>query len=143
MKYVLFIAAVATLVACAKGGGASAQASASAAAANNPASSSDGATVYVTNCASCHQADGRGAPGAFPPLAGNATVTGNPIAVIAIVKHGLEGRIEVGGQAYSGIMPAWAGVLSDDQIASVVTYVRSSWKNAAAGVTLDQVRSVK
>ena len=132
------------LAGCAKGGSqSSAAASASAAAANNPASASDGGAVYVANCSSCHQTDGKGTPGAFPPLAGNPTVTGNPIAVIAIVKNGLDGRVVVNGQAYSGIMPRWKGVLSDEQIASVITYIRSSWKNHASGVSAAQVQAVK
>ena len=70
-------------------------------------------------------------------------MTGTPVAVIAIVKDGLEGRVTVNGQAYSGIMPRWQGVLSDEQIASVVSYIRSSWKNNASGVSVDDVKSVK
>lgn len=131
------------LAGCSKGSQSTAAASASAAAANNPASASDGGAVYIANCSSCHQTNGQGVPGAFPPLAGNPVVTGNPIATIAIVKNGLDGRVVVNGQAYSGIMPRWKGVLSDDQIASVLTYIRSSWKNQAAGVSVSQVQAVK
>lgn len=131
------------LAGCAKGSQSSAAASASAAAANNPASASDGGAVYVANCSSCHQTNGQGVPGAFPPLAGNPTISGNPIAVIAIVKNGLDGRVIVNGQTYSGIMPRWRGVLSDEQIASVITYIRSSWKNNASGVSVTQVQAVK
>ncbi|MBV8198593.1 MAG: cytochrome c [Candidatus Eremiobacteraeota bacterium] len=132
------------LVACAKGGNGSAAASASSSAeANNPASASDGAIVYRTNCSSCHQADGKGLRGAFPPLAANPVVTGNPTAVIAIVKNGLEGRVVVNGVAYSGIMPHWGGVLSDQQIAAAITYIRSSWHNLAPGVSLAQVQAIK
>jgi mono/diheme cytochrome c family protein len=120
--------------------GASASASA---AARNPASASDGGVVYLANCSSCHQTNGEGLAGAFPPLAGNPVVTGNPSAVIAIVKEGLDGRIVVKGQAYSGIMPHWGGVLTDEQIASVITYIRSSWHNQASGVSVAAVRAVK
>ena len=109
----------------------------------NPASASDGATVYLTDCSSCHQADGQGVSGAFPPLAGNAIVTGNPLAVIAIVKDGLEGRVTVNNLAYSGIMPSWKGQISDDQIAAVISYIRSSWTNHAGGVSVGQVQSIK
>ena len=109
----------------------------------NPASASDGATVYLTDCSSCHQPDGRGVSGAFPPLAGNAVVTGNPIAVIAIVKNGLEGRVMVNNLAYSGIMPSWKGEISDDQIAAVISYIRSAWSNHAGGVSLSQVQTIK
>ncbi|MBV8531604.1 MAG: cytochrome c [Candidatus Eremiobacteraeota bacterium] len=127
---------------CASGSHATAAASASAAALRNPASASDGAVVYLANCSSCHQTDGKGIPGAFPPLAANPVVAGSPVAVIAIVKDGLDGRLVVNGQAYSGIMPRWKGVLSDEQIADVVTYIRSSWKNSAPGVSISDVQAV-
>ena len=131
------------LVACAGGSRAPSAASASAAIANNPASASDGGAVYAANCASCHQSDGKGIAGAFPPLAGNPTVTGNPVAVIAIVKDGLEGRLVLRGQAYSGIMPRWRHLLSDEQIADVVSFIRSSWRNGAPAVSTAEVESVK
>lgn len=141
MRNVLALAAVIALTGCAKSS--QSAATAASAAAENPASASDGATIYNENCSSCHQADGKGIPEAFPPLAGNPTVTGTPVAVIAIVKDGLEGRVTVGGQAYSGIMPRWQGVLSDEQIASVISYIRSSWKNDASGVSVNDVKAVK
>lgn len=143
MKFLLALTIAIVAAGCAKGSHSSSAASASAAAAKNPASASDGAVVYIANCSSCHQTNGQGIPGAFPPLAGNPTVTGNPVAVIAIVKGGLEGRLVVNGQAYSGIMPRWRGVLTDEQIASVITYVRSSWKNSAPGVSLADVQAIK
>lgn len=144
MKYFAILLLAVAIAGCAKGSNsASAQASASAAAANNPGSTSDGATIYLANCSSCHQPNGQGLAGAFPPLAGNPAVTGNPIAVIAIVKNGLTGKLVVNGQTYSGIMPSWRNVLADDQLAAVISYIRSAWHNNASGVTLDQVRSVK
>lgn len=145
MKIVIVSLAIAlALCGCAKGSSSSAAASASAAAAaNNPASASDGATVYVADCSSCHQANGQGVSGAFPPLAGNPVVTGNPLAVVAIVKNGLSGRVEVNGAAYSGIMPAWKGQIPDDRLAAVITYIRSSWGNHAPGVSLTQVQSIR
>lgn len=141
MRWALVIVLVVGLSACARG---SRDANASgSAAANNPASASDGASVYSANCSSCHQPNGQGVPGAFPPLDGNPTVTGNPVAVVAIVKNGLDGRVAVNGQAYSGIMPSWKGLLSDEQLASVITYIRSAWKNRAPGVSVADVASVK
>ena len=143
MKFVLLCAFTLSVAACAKSAHAPTAAAASAAAARNPASASDGAVVYLANCSSCHQVNGQGVPGAFPPLAGNPLVTGSPAAVIAIVKNGLEGRAVVNGQAYSGIMPHWKGLLSDEQIAAVITYIRSSWKNRASGVSAADVASVR
>lgn len=142
MKFAVLILFCCAAVGCAKSSQGASSASASAAA-QNPASASDGAVVYTANCSSCHQADGKGVPGAFPPLAGNPTVTGSPAAVIAIVMNGLQGRVVVNGQIYSGIMPRWKGLLSDEQIASVVTYIRSSWKNHAPGVSVSEVQALK
>jgi mono/diheme cytochrome c family protein len=112
---------------------------ATAAVAQDGASANDGAGVYSTNCSSCHQTNGAGLPGAFPPLANNAVVTGDPKTLIHIVKFGLHGKIQVGPQMYNGMMPAWGQSLSDGQIASVITFIRSSWGNRAGAVTAADV----
>jgi mono/diheme cytochrome c family protein len=109
---------------------------------NNPASSSDGGRIYITNCSSCHQLDGRGLPGAFPALAGNAIVTGDPRTVISIVKFGLRGKILGRGEGFGGVMPPWQGLLSDDDLAAVVTYIRFAWHNRAGPVSAAQVQTV-
>jgi mono/diheme cytochrome c family protein len=114
---------------------------ATSAVAQNGASANDGAGVYSTNCSSCHQTNGAGLPGAFPPLANNAAVTGDAKNVIHIVKFGLNGKIQVGSQAYNGTMPAWGQNLSNGQIASVITFIRSSWGNRAGAVTTADVTS--
>jgi mono/diheme cytochrome c family protein len=82
------------------------------------ASASAGAKIFATNCSSCHQANGKGQAGVFPPLAGNPAVTGSATTVIHIVKDGLNGKIVVAGTTYNGQMPAWKGTLSDSDIAS-------------------------
>ena len=103
---------------------------------------SDGAKVYQTNCSSCHQAGGTGVAGTFPPLAGNSVVTGDPKTVVHIIKYGLNGKVVVKGTTYNGMMPAWGQQLSDGDIASVATYVRSSWGNHAPAITVTQVNAV-
>lgn len=144
MRRAVSVVVVAAVAACARGGNAaSAQASASAVIARNPGSSSDGAAVYLTNCSSCHGADGRGLPDMFPPLAHSAVVTGDPRVLIKIVEDGIQGRVVVDGVSYDGDMPQWKGQISDEQLAAVITYVRSAWKNRASGVTLAQVQSVR
>lgn len=143
MRFAILLVLAVAIVGCARSSNGSTAASASAAAAKNPASASDGAVVYEANCSSCHQVNGEGVPGAFPPLSGNPVVTGNPAAVITIVKNGLEGRVDVNGEAYSGVMPHWKGLLSDEQIAAVITYIRTSWKNRASAVSVADVQSVK
>jgi mono/diheme cytochrome c family protein len=110
---------------------------------SSAASLQAGGKVYSTNCSTCHQATGKGQPGAFPPLAGNAVVTGPADKVIHIVKNGLTGKISVNGATYNGQMPAWKGTLNDNDIAAVITYIRGSWGNKAGAVTPAQVKSTK
>jgi mono/diheme cytochrome c family protein len=120
-----------------------ASAQASAAIAQNPASAGTGARVYNQNCSSCHQPNGQGVQGTFPPLAGNPTVTGYDIHVIHIVKYGLSGPLKVAGVQYNGMMPAWGQQLSNADIASVLTYIRSSWGNKARAITESRVAAVQ
>jgi len=101
--------------------------------------SSNGTAVFSTNCSTCHSSDGKG--GIAPPLAGNALVTGDPNKVIHIVKDGLTGAVRVNGKIYNGTMPAWKGILSNADLAGVITYIRSSWGNKASAVTSTQVSS--
>lgn len=106
--------------------------------------SAAGAKVFSTNCASCHGANGQGSPGAFPPLADNPVVTGDPNKVIGILLNGLHGSITVAGQTYNGQMPPWKGNLSNADIASVITYIRGSLgNNHASAVTEAQVKNYK
>ena len=93
-------------------------------------------------CQTCHQADGNGVPNAFPPLAGSEIATGPSEVPIAIVLHGMQGPLTVHGTTYNGQMAAW-GQFSDDDIAATLTYVRSSWGNAAPAVTAVEVAAVR
>jgi mono/diheme cytochrome c family protein len=93
----------------------------------------DGARVYASNCAACHQATGLGVAGVFPPLAGSPWVTESPTRLVQILLHGIQGPLDVMGVAYNGLMPPWKQ-LGDEEIAAVATYVRSQWGNAAAPV---------
>lgn len=102
----------------------------------------NGAKIFATNCSSCHQSDGKGVVGSFPPLVNNPTVNADPGKVIHIVKYGLTGKISVAGHDYNGIMPAWGTQLSNADIADVVTYVRGSWGNTGSPVTEAAVAGV-
>lgn len=90
----------------------------------------DGSQVYSA-CAGCHQANGRGAPGIFPPLAGHAAdlFLADPDYLAQAVLFGLRGPITVDGADYDGTMPDWQG-LSDAEIAAVLNYILDSWENA-------------
>ena len=85
-----------------------------------------GATLYLDNCSGCHQASGRGVPRVFPPLAGNGVVVAaDPNDIIKVIDRGVSAR--------SGFiaMPAFATQLTDQQVADIANYVRSSWGNKA------------
>lgn len=86
-----------------------------------------GKNVYTQNCAACHQPDGKGVTGAFPPLAKSDYLNANHTRAIDVVKNGLTGQITVNGSPYNGVMPALG--LSDEDIANVLTFVSHSWNN--------------
>lgn len=93
-----------------------------------------GAEIYSSKCAGCHGAEGLGLGAAIPPLAGAEQVTGDARELVSIIKNGLSGPITVKGQPYSGAMPAFGTQLSNEEIAAVATFVRSSFGNDAAPV---------
>jgi ubiquinol-cytochrome c reductase cytochrome b subunit len=101
-----------------------------------------GKTVYDANCSGCHGAVGAGQPGVFPNLAGNPYVTGDVKNVIHTLNYGLNGSIKVGANTYNGQMPAWKGNLTNDQIASVIDYIRNTWGNKGSTITAKDVAAV-
>jgi mono/diheme cytochrome c family protein len=103
----------------------------------------NGATVYAQSCAACHQPDGRGVPGAFPPLAGSEWVNGDEKTVVRIALLGIQGPISVGGAAYDGMMPSWRDSLDDTQIAAVLSHVRSQWGNQAPAIQPQTVAALR
>lgn len=105
-----------------------------------PGAAVDGGAIFAANCAACHQANGQGLPGVFPPLAGSEWVVGDPQVLANILLHGVSGKIEVAGQSFDGMMPAFAQ-LSDAEIAGVLTHIRSTWGNQAEAISADFVAS--
>ncbi len=98
-----------------------------------------GARVYADHCAGCHGEDGRGSAGAFPALAGNrAVVMANPANVIRVVLSGGFLPATAGNPRPHGMAP-FSHVLTDEQVAAVVTHVRTAWDNRAAPVTFSDV----
>jgi mono/diheme cytochrome c family protein len=91
-----------------------------------------GSRVYAANCVACHQAGGTGLAGAFPPLAGHVPEllkrADGRTYVGKVLLFGLEGEINVNGNAFAGQMPPW-NALSDDEIAAVLNYVSHAWDN--------------
>ncbi len=103
-----------------------------------------GKAVFGQKCASCHLGTGKGVPGNnIPALAGSALATGDATVPIRIVLHGLRGPIERNGVQINGQMASWKDQLSDQDIADVLTYVRSAFGNSAGAVTADEVADVR
>lgn len=101
--------------------------------------SREGAKVYG-KCIGCHGADGGGANG-IPPLANSEWVTGNTETLSQIILHGLKGEISVAGNTYNGNMPAMGDGLGPKELAFVMTYIRGSFGNEAAPVSIEQAAS--
>lgn len=104
---------------------------------------------YDLVCTTCHQANGLGVPGTYPPLAGSEWVTGSEERVIRIVLYGLNGPVHVKGQQFNAAaMPAVGKVAgsgynwSDEKIAAVLTYIRGSFGNTASPITTEQVAAI-
>lgn len=94
----------------------------------------------------CHQSDGGGlSASGFPPLAGTKWVTGSDERLIKLVLNGLHGPIEVLGHKYGGQVPMtpFGGMLKDDEVAAVLTYVRNSFGNKASAVSPEKVKEVR
>jgi mono/diheme cytochrome c family protein len=100
-----------------------------------------GAQLYLDNCAACHRPDGRGYEGVFPSLAGNPIVQApDPLSLIAIVMDGsTTARTKSTPAQFT--MPAFAWRLSSLDVADVLTFIRTSWGNAATPVNVPQVES--
>lgn len=91
----------------------------------------DGKALFLKNCAACHQATGKGIPGAFPPLAGSKFVTGDHAEVATVL---LKGR---------GGMPDFSENINDADMAAILTYVRASWGNKADALTEAEVLKLR
>ncbi|MGI9203691.1 MAG: cytochrome D1 domain-containing protein [Woeseiaceae bacterium] len=101
-----------------------------------------GEAVYLANCAACHQPNGQGLPGAFPPLAQSDFLQGNRQDVMQAALFGLSGPITVNGADYNGVMPSM-GYLADEELAAALTYVFASWGNSQAAVSVEEVTALR
>ncbi len=109
---------------------------------------SAGKAIYMRDgyCNTCHQSDGKGLESSgFPPLKASLWVTGNEDRLIKLVLKGLYGPIEVNGKKYPGQVPMtpYAGMLKDDEMAAVLTYVRNAFGNKAPAVTPQRVKEIR
>jgi nitrite reductase (NO-forming)/hydroxylamine reductase len=102
-----------------------------------------GQAAYLANCAACHQPDGSGLAGAFPPLKGSDWLTSNTAeTAIRAVLTGLSGPMKVSGKDYNGVMPAMSH-LSDADIAHILSYVNTGLNSGGAAITAEQVAAVR
>jgi mono/diheme cytochrome c family protein len=103
-----------------------------------------GSSGYAV-CGGCHQGNGNGIPGQFPPLAGSEWVTGGTERLIRVTQHGLVGAITVKGQAYNtpGGMQPFGAAMSAQDLANVLTYIRNTWGNEGTMITKEMVQKVR
>ncbi|MEK6781166.1 MAG: c-type cytochrome [Bacteroidota bacterium] len=101
-----------------------------------------GEKIYGTYCGVCHQQDGRGASGRFPPLAGTPWVTGDKQKLIGILMNGLEGQIEVKGEIFNSVMPKHS-FLTNEEMANVLTYIRQNFGNKASAISAKEINEIR
>jgi mono/diheme cytochrome c family protein len=100
-----------------------------------------GKSVYTTNCATCHQPDGKGTGNMIPALSNTSYVSGDKNKLITVILKGIS-KQEIDGTSYSNVMPPFAQ-LKDEEIANVLTYVRSNFGNTASAITNDDVKKAR
>jgi len=101
------------------------------------------AKIYTNYCSPCHQRDGKGDGNRFPPLAQSEWVNGDKAKLISVILNGLTGPVQVKGASYNEVMPAHGTFLKDEEIAQVVTYIKSNFGNTAAVITPAEVAAVR
>ena len=109
---------------------------------SGPVVISPGQAIYEALCLNCHQAAGQGLTGVYPPLAKSDWVAGEVQTLIKITMHGLAGPTKVQGKEY-GLVPMPPMGLDDQQLADVLTYVRSAFGNKAPAVEVEEVKAVR
>ncbi|HEY3390707.1 MAG TPA: cytochrome c [Prolixibacteraceae bacterium] len=98
--------------------------------------------VYKKYCLVCHQANGSGVPGMYPPLGPGSWVGNDPKELVTHLLQGLKGKIEVNGEIYNSLMPAQVQ-MTDEEIAEVLTYIRSDFGNSFGPVDVELVKKVR
>lgn len=108
-----------------------------------------GETFYLQYCASCHQPNGKGIPGFFPPLAGNDSVTSEEAeeiqAFLRTIIFGYHGALTVEGELYVGTMPpiGFWGRVNDSEILALVNYQRNTWGNRARPISAQELAKAR
>ncbi|MFO1355418.1 MAG: cytochrome D1 domain-containing protein [Gammaproteobacteria bacterium] len=101
-----------------------------------------GEALYKNNCAACHQPNGQGLPGAFPPLAKSDFIAKNPMVILETTVKGRQGPLVVNGVQYNSIMPAQS-FLTDEELTHVINFVLNSWGNPGGMLAKEQVHDYR
>ncbi|HEY5782810.1 MAG TPA: c-type cytochrome, partial [Lysobacter sp.] len=101
-----------------------------------------GQALFAGTCSTCHQPNGEGLEGVFPPLAGSSYIKADPKAVSRVMLHGLQGPVNVNGKDYNSVMPPMTQ-LTDDEVANIATYVLNSWGNPGGKVTNAEAAQIR
>lgn len=101
-----------------------------------------GKALFAGTCSTCHQPEGQGLPGVFPPLAKSDYIAADPKRVPNVILHGLQGAVKVNGKDYSSVMPPMSQ-LTDDEVANISTYVLNSWGNPGGRVVQADVAKIR
>ncbi len=101
-----------------------------------------GKDLFAGTCSTCHQGNGEGMAGVFPPLAKSDYIAADPKRVPQVILHGLEGPVKVNGKDYTSIMPPMSQ-LTDDEVANISTYVLNSWGNPGGRVTKAEAAAIR
>lgn len=101
-----------------------------------------GKEVFEVTCLACHQANGMGQDALAPPLVNAHWVTNSQERLVRIALQGMRGPVNVQGKVYEMEMPP-LGVLDDEQLAAVLTYVRREWGHTASAVSVDTVKKIR
>lgn len=103
-----------------------------------------GKKIFSANCATCHQANGQGVAGQYPPLVGSEYVINGSRRPGMILLKGLQGPLKVKGAQYgSAVMQPWDKTLNDQKIADVLTYIRSEWGNTAPPISAEGIAALR
>ena len=99
----------------------------------------DGQALYKTHCANCHQDNGAGLAGLYPPIAGSDFLKKNKELILCSMRNGLKDTIVVNGKTYHQPMPANTQLQALD-VAEIATYIYNQWGNEK---TITGVKSVQ
>ena len=93
-----------------------------------------GKALFAGTCSTCHQPEGQGMEGVFPPLAKSDYIAADPKRLPTTILHGLQGAVTINGKDYNSVMPPM-NQLTDDEVANISTYVLNSWGNPGGRIT--------